>query len=325
VVEDSGNEPFDPQAGNTFVKWLLYRNDTPILDALTNDRNLKAAQDVAAGVTIIAATIATGGAAAKLAVGAGLSTTAAGAVGGYAATTVNLSANASYQGRDVSFIEATTTIGIGTLTGGVGGALASSASGAGFGRLATGAIAGGGAASFQVGAESLATGKDVPLDQALKSIALGAAIGLAFSASSSVKPKLNSLPNSPKKTSPTETKVKPGMKPTIEFRIPKEAFEKVPKGWKAKPAKDGIGVRFSDPSKGAKSNNIRIDQGDPNSEYETNRDDHVHIQSKGKVMGKSGEAAPDPKIDKNGFEMQRHIPLEDWKNWVNWDKANGRE
>ena len=40
LIDANGAEPFDPQKGHWFRKWLLYRNDTPILDAITNDKNL---------------------------------------------------------------------------------------------------------------------------------------------------------------------------------------------------------------------------------------------------------------------------------------------
>lgn len=53
--------PFNPQADSPFASWLLYGSDTPVLDFLTNDSNLQVAQNVAAGVAIGAATIATGG------------------------------------------------------------------------------------------------------------------------------------------------------------------------------------------------------------------------------------------------------------------------
>jgi hypothetical protein len=54
--------PFDPMANNPLAKWLLYGNDTPILDFLTSDRNLQAAQNAALALSVAAATVATGGA-----------------------------------------------------------------------------------------------------------------------------------------------------------------------------------------------------------------------------------------------------------------------
>lgn len=53
--------PYDPMANSPFAKWLLYGNDTPILDFFTNDKNLQIAQNAAAGVAIAAGTVATGG------------------------------------------------------------------------------------------------------------------------------------------------------------------------------------------------------------------------------------------------------------------------
>jgi hypothetical protein len=48
-------------ADSPFASWLLYGSDTPIRDFLTNDANLQVAQNVAGGVALGAATIATGG------------------------------------------------------------------------------------------------------------------------------------------------------------------------------------------------------------------------------------------------------------------------
>jgi hypothetical protein len=61
--------PFDVTADhsiNWFDKWLLWGNDTPVRDFLTNDANLRAAQIGAGAVAVGAATVATGGAAAGL-------------------------------------------------------------------------------------------------------------------------------------------------------------------------------------------------------------------------------------------------------------------
>ena len=86
LVDHDGQEPFDPQAGHGFVKWLLYGKDTPIRDAITNDRNLEKAQYAAAAVAIVAVTVATGGAAGEVALALGASpagvTAASAIVGG---------------------------------------------------------------------------------------------------------------------------------------------------------------------------------------------------------------------------------------------------
>ena len=56
-----GIVPFDPQADSPLAKLLLYGNDTPILDFLTNDANLRVAQNTALGIAAAAGTVATGG------------------------------------------------------------------------------------------------------------------------------------------------------------------------------------------------------------------------------------------------------------------------
>ncbi len=58
----SGTVPFNPMADSPFASWLLYRGSTPILDALTNDSNLRAAQNASLALATSAATVATAGA-----------------------------------------------------------------------------------------------------------------------------------------------------------------------------------------------------------------------------------------------------------------------
>jgi hypothetical protein len=62
--------PFDPMADSPLAKWLLYGNDTPVRDFLTNDNNLRTAQNVALGVSAAALTVAGGLALAGAASGA---------------------------------------------------------------------------------------------------------------------------------------------------------------------------------------------------------------------------------------------------------------
>jgi hypothetical protein len=54
--------PFDPMADSPLAKWLLYGSDTPVRDFLTNDSNLRTAQNVALGVSAGALAIAGGAA-----------------------------------------------------------------------------------------------------------------------------------------------------------------------------------------------------------------------------------------------------------------------
>ncbi len=133
--DPDGAEPFDPQAGNWFAKWLLYENDSPWRDAITNDNNLKVAQDVAAGTAILAASIATGGIAAELAAGAGLGATAAGAVGGAEFAATSVAGHSLYEGKTPTPGQVATEIAVGAVTGGAFGAVEQVA-----GRLARAAV-----------------------------------------------------------------------------------------------------------------------------------------------------------------------------------------
>lgn len=67
-------------ADSPVAKWLLYGNDTPVRDFLTNDNNLRTAQNVALGVSVGALAVAGGVALAPTAAGAfGTAGTTAGA------------------------------------------------------------------------------------------------------------------------------------------------------------------------------------------------------------------------------------------------------
>ena len=80
----SGTVPFNPMADSPFASWLLYRNNTPILDALTSDSNLRAAQNASLALATAAATVATAGAilGAAPAIAAGVQSFFAGAATG---------------------------------------------------------------------------------------------------------------------------------------------------------------------------------------------------------------------------------------------------
>ena len=113
-----GRDPF------SFAALMLHPSEHTFLgrafqEALTDDRKLKTAQDVAAVVAIVGAAGATGGIAAEVALGAGLSTTAAGAFAGAASGSVELGAATAYEGRDPTRSEALEHVGGGALLGGV--------------------------------------------------------------------------------------------------------------------------------------------------------------------------------------------------------------
>lgn len=115
LIDQNGAAPFDPQAGNWFTKLLLYRNDTPVLDAITNDRNLKAAQDFVAAATVGAeVAIATGGAATAL----GATTLEAGLLGGAEGGLAQTHTSAALQGRQATVKEQLEGAAVGATTGG---------------------------------------------------------------------------------------------------------------------------------------------------------------------------------------------------------------
>ncbi|MEZ4295811.1 MAG: RHS repeat-associated core domain-containing protein [Polyangiaceae bacterium] len=115
-------KPFDPQEGNWFVKWLLYDTSpgavSSIKDAITSDRNLQVAQNGAVGVSVVAGTIATGGALYGAAAGAGAGTVAAGAVAGGGSSMFAYGAQGLYDGREVDPVD----LGIQVVTGAAMGA-----------------------------------------------------------------------------------------------------------------------------------------------------------------------------------------------------------
>jgi hypothetical protein len=169
-------QPFDPQAGNSFVKWLLYRNDTPVLDALTNDKNLKAAQDTAFKVSLGAATIATGGLASAAVGGSALT---AGAIGGLASSTLSVGAKAAYKGELPTAKEAGTELLLGTLSGGVGGVVGKATQG--LGAIGSGALSGAAGAATQTAGQAAITGKVPTAGEAATDILKGAAFGAVLS------------------------------------------------------------------------------------------------------------------------------------------------
>jgi hypothetical protein len=100
------------------------------------------------------------------------------------------------------------------------------------------------------------------------------------------------------------------------WTAPKDVTEKIPPKWGAgRPTKKGIGLRWTDP-KNPKGNIVRVDKGDPNSTYLTQRIDHVVVQSDGKIIGRDGK--PIAGSVKNNFDAA-HIPLTEYRTWSRWN------
>jgi hypothetical protein len=89
---------------------------------------------------------------------------------------------------------------------------------------------------------------------------------------------------------------------------------KIPSEWgKGLPNNKGIGWRWWD----SKGNGVRIDKGNPLSQYPTQQVDHVIVRYRGRVIGPDGSPISGS-IQNN--PIQAHIPIEKYKTWTNWFK-----
>ncbi|GAA0553991.1 WXG100 family type VII secretion target [Actinomadura livida] len=108
--------------------------------------------------------------------------------------------------------------------------------------------------------------------------------------------------------------------PWANGKPPQKAQDKVPKEWgpgqaNKKALKDPSkpGWRWRDPNN--PNNGIRIDKGDPNSPWPSQRVDHVVINSNGKILDRYGNPIKAPKPTKT---PEAHIPLDEWLKWSGW-------
>ncbi|MBA2748696.1 MAG: toxin [Tatlockia sp.] len=115
LVDPNGKKPFDPQEGNEFRKWLLYGNDTPWKDAVTNDKNLENVQ-VGIAVATVATVVALGTGGASVALGA--TAIEAGVIGGGSGGMASAYYGAGIQGRLPTMQEVLTNTIVGAVTGG---------------------------------------------------------------------------------------------------------------------------------------------------------------------------------------------------------------
>jgi filamentous hemagglutinin family protein len=92
--------------------------------------------------------------------------------------------------------------------------------------------------------------------------------------------------------------------------------KKIPSEWgPGIPTRKQLGIRWQNPN--YKGDGIRIDKGNPNSQFPSQRVDHVIIRKGGKVIGKDGKPISDPiKSD----PTNSHIPFSEWIKWTNWFK-----
>ena len=94
-----------------------------------------------------------------------------------------------------------------------------------------------------------------------------------------------------------------------------EGSAKVPNEWgPGKANSKGTGTRWQDPS--YKGNGVRIDKGIPESNWASQRVDHVVVRSGGKQLGPDGKPLQGSLQD----FPEGHIPLSDWLGWSEWNQ-----
>ncbi|MDX2259287.1 MAG: polymorphic toxin-type HINT domain-containing protein [Hyphomicrobiaceae bacterium] len=110
----------------------------------------------------------------------------------------------------------------------------------------------------------------------------------------------------------------------LDFRIAGQVLAKIPKEWglslpskKQKKDPKKIGRRWFDPRNSG--NGVRIDQGNPESVWPTQRVDHVIVRSGGRILGRDGKPLPaSGSID--DYPELAHIPLADYEKWRHWNE-----
>ncbi|WP_283137810.1 hypothetical protein [Rhizohabitans arisaemae] len=91
--------------------------------------------------------------------------------------------------------------------------------------------------------------------------------------------------------------------------------ETIPVEWGAGISnRKGTGIRWHDPLN-PRGSGVRIDKGDPDSAWPSQRVDHVIVRYNGKVIGRDGN--PIEGSIKVYFE-NAHIPFSEWSKWSTW-------
>ncbi|ATW46692.1 type IV secretion protein Rhs [Streptomyces peucetius subsp. caesius ATCC 27952] len=115
---------------------------------------------------------------------------------------------------------------------------------------------------------------------------------------------------------------RPGARPPVGPSWFPQGAGKIPSGWsgpsmtkKFKKNENKQGFVWRAP-KGQDS--VRIDKGDPKSDWGTQQVDHVVINSGGRVVGRGGELLP-PGAKITEYPVQAHVPLSEWLTWRTWN------
>lgn len=97
---------------------------------------------------------------------------------------------------------------------------------------------------------------------------------------------------------------------------------KIPRGWsgpamtskfRGNPGKAGFVWRSR-----AGQDSVRIDRGNPNSPFPSQRVDHVVINSGGSIVGRNGVPFP-PGTRIKDVASDAHVPLSEWETWRSWN------
>ncbi|MCK2244765.1 ALF repeat-containing protein [Crossiella sp. S99.2] len=107
--------------------------------------------------------------------------------------------------------------------------------------------------------------------------------------------------------------------PPLDGWLDARALTKVPDTFGLPgPTKKGVGVRWFD-EKNPRGNFIRIDKGNPASDFPSQRVDHVRITDNGRLVDRNGNKLPQgTKVSDDG--LATHIPLEEWLQWKSWNE-----
>jgi len=107
-----------------------------------------------------------------------------------------------------------------------------------------------------------------------------------------------------------QTQSRPG------FTIAPDIDSKIPQNWgPGRPTRTEGGWRWGDPRN--PNNSVRMDPGRPDSGWPTQRQDHVVVNSNGRVIGRDGN--PIQGTIAQNYD-QAHIPLSEWRGWTSWNR-----
>ena len=94
------------------------------------------------------------------------------------------------------------------------------------------------------------------------------------------------------------------------FRRLPSALKERPKGlegWIAKPAKDGIGIKYHPPVKNPQQHYVRVMKGRPEAKFKGQQVDYVRLQKHGKPYDRAGKKLRNPRNE------DAHIPLKEFE------------